>query len=178
MLKERFGPVNVKEKEIFLLMNSPHKFAEENNNEKPEIAGVLRIYNGWVVDGDDKPEWKEWERKKVLVVPIKPSIEETPLSYKARADFLKLKEQYGDILFIVVKSKEEFGNWNVGPILRDDLQSDTETLRREIIDANKKDDSYLGDMKLRAIFAQLSPEEFDKAPDFIDLWNEELSVRD
>jgi hypothetical protein len=163
-------------KELELLHADPHIFSQRYDGARPLITSLLKIPEGFVIDGHEFPERQSTHGDAVF---FRPENSESVSALTARLEAAKLKEKYGaNLLFLTVRAREDYPyNWDPGPVLQEDLSRDIEVLKEEAITAEQEDDYVRAGMKLRAILAQTPWFRRNSAPSWEEIFINPLSSR-
>jgi hypothetical protein len=140
--------------ELSLLYLDLRGFAREYNGRRPVISPLLKIPEGFVVNGDLPQD----QLTGAIAVFFRPESGGSVSARKAQLQVAESEEILGsDLLFVTVKVREGGDypyDWDLGPVLQKDLTRDRNILREEAITAERGGNTSMAGAKLRAILIQ------------------------
>jgi len=132
--------------DLQLFYKDPKQFAYDHHAQRIPLLNELNLTSHWVIDGCLGGE--VWERIKTVAIPLMPK----PGVKGVEERFLQVaKSQYGDsAFFLLFRDESSMTGWTAIAVLEDDLEKDGETLILEGLEAKRKDNHYLNNMKKAA----------------------------
>lgn len=136
----------------------------------------LPFQSGFVINGNvDKETWKKMRGG---VIPLRPG-GSTPRSFRIQAAILEEKEEYGEVLPVIVKSQKDFCfpfQWHFGLLVVADLDKPLQVLVSEAIASVKNGEGNIASKRILAAFAVAPLSEQSAIPNWEKIFIDPLQV--